>query len=312
MLLTVAAIGVMLASVIGASLASRQAVGSAVRIADGMNVSPAFIGVTVMAIGTDLPEIANSIVSSASGHGDINVGDSMGSALTQVTLVLGLLCFATSTISADRNFVISVGLGAVFASATVWVQVRDGDLDHLDGAVLIMLWVAGTSLLGHGEFRSREVPRQDRGRLVVDAGLTIFWLGVVGLCAIGIVQSFLVIAERFGIPEFLGSFIALSIGTSLPELFVDWTAIRRGASSMAVGDIFGSSFVDTTLAIGIGPLLFGSIVSGDATTGVAIAAAGVLLATILVARAERYDRRLGLLLIGLYGTAQISVALLGR
>jgi cation:H+ antiporter len=301
----------LLVCVAGASFASRQAVGTALEIADSMKVSPALVGVTVMAIGTDLPEIANSIVASASGHGDINVGDSMGSAVTQVTLVLGILCLATTTITADRNFVISVGVAALFASVTVWVQVRDGGLSHLDGLVLVLLWAAGTMLLGHGELRARERGGADRRRLTVDVILTIAWLGLVGLCAIGIVQSFLVIAERFGIPEFVGSFVVLSIGTSLPELIVDWTAIRRGASSMAVGDIFGSSFVDATLSIGIGPLIFSSVVSTGTSTGVAIAAAGILLATVLVARSARYDRRLGWLLLVLYASVQISVASLG-
>ena len=115
-------------------------------------------------------------------------------------------------------------------------------------------------------------------------------------------------AETFGIPEFLGSFIALSIGTSFPELVVDWTAIRRGASSMAIGDLFGSSFVDSTLSIGIGPLVFSSLVSSSVTTGVAVATVGVLLATILTVRAKAYDWRLGVALLTVYGVGQAIVA----
>ena len=78
---------------------------------------------------------------------------------------------------------------------------------------------------------------------------------------------------------------------------------------MAVGDVFGSSFVDASLSIGIGPAVFGSVVSSNVWIGVAGAALGVLLATVLVARSHRYDWRLGILLLGLYATVQIVVAL---
>ena len=74
-----------------AVLASRRAVTTTTQLAAGTRIPRFVIGFTLLAIGTDLPEIANSIVSSISGHGDLNVGDSVGSAATQITLVLGLL-----------------------------------------------------------------------------------------------------------------------------------------------------------------------------------------------------------------------------
>jgi hypothetical protein len=72
-------------------VASRRAVSDAAVLAAGTRLPPFLVGITLLAIGTDLPEIANSIVASVTGHGDINVGDSVGSAATQMTLVLGLL-----------------------------------------------------------------------------------------------------------------------------------------------------------------------------------------------------------------------------
>lgn len=159
-------LGLLLLSVTGAAYSSRKAVTAALRITESIGVSPALVGVTVMAIGTDLPEIANSLVSSASGHGDVNVGDSMGSVVTQVTLVLGLLCLARGGIGADRNVVISIGLAAVFASVTVWILVRDGRLSHTDGLILLMLWVAGTLMLGHGEVGARYTATGSGGRVL--------------------------------------------------------------------------------------------------------------------------------------------------
>lgn len=301
---------VLVASIGATSFASRRAVSRALRVAETLKISPAMVGLTVMAIGTDLPEIANSLVSSASGHGDVNVGDSMGSVLTQVTLTLGLLCLAGSTITTNRNFVIAVGTATVFAVVVVRILVDDGELSHIDGLTLILLWIGGTALLGQGELRPREVLAGGRVDVARDVASAMGWLAAVGLFAVGVVQSFLRIAEVFGVPEFVGSFIVLSIGTSLPELFVDWTAIRRGASSMAVGDVFGSSFVDATLSIGIGPAVFSAAVSSAVFTGTVMAGVGVGLATILVARSASFDWRLAGPLVAIWATIQIVIATL--
>lgn len=298
---------VLVVCVVGTSFASRQAVTSALRITEASRLSPAFVGLTVMSIGTDLPEIANSLISSATNHGDVNVGDSMGSVLTQVTLVLGLLCIFGGKISAERNFIISVGLAGFSASVLVFVLVQDNELSHLDGIILILLWLGMTILLGNSEMKPSESLTDGTGALGADILKSLVWLGLVGAFAYGVVESFLQLAESFGIPEFVGSFVALSLGTSLPELAVDWTAIRRGASSMAVGDIFGSSFVDATLSIGAGPAVFGSMVSDDVRVGVAVAAVGVLLATAFTARARSFTWKLGLPLLGIYASGQLVV-----
>jgi len=294
------------ACVAATAFASRRAVESALRVSESLKISPAVVGLTVMSVGTDLPEIANSIVSTASGHGDVNVGDSMGSVLTQVTLTLGILILASRSheISTNRNFVIAVGTSTFFASVLVWVLLQDGELSHFDGLLLIALWIGGTALLGHGELRPREVFSGTHRRARIDALAALAWLGAVGAFAIGVVESFLQAAEIFGIPEFIGSFFILAIGTSLPELFVDWRAIRQGASSMAIGDVFGSSFVDATLSIGIGPAIFASVISSDVLLGTLLAAFGVLLVTILVARSTRYEWRLGVALIAVFAVVQ--------
>ncbi len=236
----------------------------------------------------------------------------MGSVLTQATLTLGLLCLAKGEGTADKNFVIGVATATVFAVLMVRILANDGQLSHTDGLILITMWVVGTALLGHGELRERQVfPRGD-GSTLRYAASALGWLAVVGALAVGVVQSFLGLAEMFGIPEFVGSFVALSIGTSLPELFVDWTAIRRGASSMAIGEVFGSSFVDATLSIGIGPAIFATTVSSDVFAGTSLAAVGVAVAAILVARSHRYDWRLTVPLLATYGSIQGLIIVLGR
>ncbi|HEY5650550.1 MAG TPA: hypothetical protein VIW46_03815, partial [Acidimicrobiia bacterium] len=92
-----------------ALVASRRVATHANALVQATRLSPFVVGMVVLAIGTDVPEIVNSIVTSAAGHGDLNVGDSIGSTLTQMTLVLGILPFLTRSLEVQRRAVVAIG-----------------------------------------------------------------------------------------------------------------------------------------------------------------------------------------------------------
>ncbi|MGK0274933.1 MAG: cation:H+ antiporter [Ilumatobacter sp.] len=290
---------------IAASLASRRAVTHALRAADASQISSGFIGMTVMAIGTDLPEIANSIISAATGHGDLNVGDSAGSAVTQVTLVLGILCFSTR-LTADRRSVAILGTLTAVALGAIGLLIRDGSFSRLDGTMLLLAWlvvvIAMKSLSGEQPVETVR-PRQ----LSQHVARTGLWLVVVAVAATLVVQSFVAITETLGVPEILAGSIVLALGTSLPELIVDWTAIRRGAAALALGDLFGSSFLDATLAIGIGPTITPTAISAAAAAACFVAAAGMLAATAIATWRSTLGRETAVLLIGVYVAVTIGL-----
>ena len=133
------------AIVIGLSIAvwaSRRAVRHATTLAFGLNVPPFLIGLTLLGFGTDLPEIANSIVASLRDQGDLNVGDSVGSAITQMTLVLGLLPFiAAGSFRVARDRIALPGLAIVAGLVLVAVTLRDGFFSRLDAGLLVTSWL---------------------------------------------------------------------------------------------------------------------------------------------------------------------------
>lgn len=101
--------------------------------------------------------------------------------------------------------------------------------------------------------------------------------------------------------RYLITFFAGAIGTSLPELFVDYQAIRRGARDLAVGDVFGSSFIDASLSIGIGPLLVATpVTAGLAIRSGILSAVVLLFVTLLFSRIRQHDWRSGSILLLLY------------
>ncbi|MEN8040228.1 MAG: hypothetical protein ABFR95_01890 [Actinomycetota bacterium] len=282
--------------------ASRRAVASAVQIAAGTRIPPFVIGITLLSIGTDLPEIANSIIASVSGHGDVNVGDSVGSAATQTTLVLGLLPILGGAFVCGRKRITTIGAATVGALVFGAFLMADGTLSRADALLLIAAWLAGSALAW------LKLPRSGEPALPVAAtlrprqfGMLAGALGVVILGASSAVWGLTRIAEVLSTPEYLIAFFVASIGTSLPELGVGLSAIRQGQHDLAIGDALGSSFADSTLSIAAGPLIAPIAVSTRlVVTGSLAAAAVIAVVVALLSIRRRHDWMSGGVLILLY------------
>ena len=131
---------------------------------------------------------------------------------------------------------------------------------------------------------------------------------LVGAGATAAVEAFVQLAESFSVPEYLLTFFVASIGTSLPELMVDVTALRRGERDLAIGDIFGSSLVDATLSIGIGPVVAPTVINSDlAVRGSLLAMAALAAVTLLLTFVRRHDWKTGLALLGIYAAMYLAL-----
>lgn len=305
--MTVAWMAVLVIGFAVALVASRRAVIHASTLAFGLRVPPFLIGVTLLAIGTDLPEIANSIVASVTGHGDINVGDSIGSTVTQVTLILGLLPFFGGAFTAGRTRVMATGGLTVVALGVGVFLLRDGFLSRADGTLLVVAWVVSSIIVWRHAPPAAQpaitVPSRRKSRHALAA---LGYMALVGAGATAAVQAFVHLAETFSVPEYLMTFFAASIGTSLPELMVDVTALRRGERDLAVGDIFGSSLVDATLSIGIGPIFAPTPINSDlAVPGSLFAMAALAAVTLLLTVVPRHDWKTGIVLLGIYAAMYV-------
>ena len=291
-----------------AILASGRAVEYTRALAAALGAPSFVVGVALVSIGTDLPEIANSVASHLQGAGDVNVGDSVGSTLTQYTLVLGLFPLVIAVIPVGRRQVGVVSILTCAGLAATVGFVADGWLARWEGIVLVSLWAVFTLIVvrtvpGAVADDAPEVPFKNR---FVQGGIVLLALGLVGVGATIAVRALLRIAEIRGVPEFVIAFFGASFGTSAPEIVVDFTALVRGAPGIALGDALGSSLVDATLSIGVGPIVAPAAVTprlaivGSLYAIVAVAAVGVLLAA-----RRRHDRRSAPVLVGLYALAYV-------
>jgi len=283
---------------------SDKAVKHSVSIASALGVSPLIIGLSIVSLGTDSPEIVNSIVSSAVGHGDLNVGDSFGSILAQISLCLGLYALLSKKlIKVKRNEIMVIGACEVLALITSVSMVEKGYISRFNALSLVASWpifmliIRKVTEKEHVESVAVNTNQKMRYHFIIAI------LGFIGVAAgsFVVVNSVITLSAGLHIPEYLISFFVVAIGTSLPELAVELTAIRKNQYEVAIGDAIGSCIIDAGFSIGIGPLFFPITVSGGLaeTTGLYAMLVSTIVLTTLALR-EKLDKKAGVLFITLY------------
>jgi cation:H+ antiporter len=292
-----------------AMMASRLAVQQAGKLAYGLSIPPFIIGITFFAIGTDIPEIANSVMASVAGHGDLNVGDSIGSVVTQITLVLGLFPFIGGRFVVGRYRAVATSSLTIVALAIGAFLVADGDLSRLDAGLFVLMWALATAVLWrYAPPRSEPVVVVPGRRRVFHAIMVILSLLLVGTGAGAALKGLIELSTGLGVPEYLISFFGSSVGTSLPELIVDITALRRGERDLALGDLSGACLIDSSLSVGIGPLIAPTAVTAAlAVRGAIVAIAVMFLASVVLWVRQKHDRWSGAFLLALYAAVYVML-----
>ena len=182
--------------------------------------------------------------------------------------------------------------------------IEKGYMTWLNGLILVLSWPIYVLLTE--VVIDKQKLKDTHSDLKFKSKLYHFSLAIVGFIGVAIgvsmiIASVLELSRILNIPDFIISFFLVSIGTSLPELVVDFGAIRRGETEIAIGDIMGSCIIDSSIAIGIGQVFFPQAVSAELAMPsilyIIISSIGVIF--ILVYR-EKVDRKAGIILIVFY------------
>lgn len=239
---------------------SDRAVDVLIKLSSMLGASVFTIGFVVSAIGSDLPELVNSVISSFLGHGGISVGDSLGSVMTQISLVLGTIPFFCRFCRLIPRKFMGVGIVYIVVLIGTLVLILDNSITRADGIIMVALWMTSVFVLRKFEGQTMTVETSEKirsdektSRLLLYAILSFVGIGISSYM---IIEATTAISKAFNISEYIISFFLLAIGTSLPELAVAISAIKRRHYELALGDIIGSCIVDATLAIGLGPIFF--------------------------------------------------------
>ncbi len=283
------------------------AVKNSLILASALGISNLVIGVSMVSIGTDIPEIVNSIISCYLGHGDIDVGDSVGSDLAQLTIIFGLLVLTCGTIKVGRKEMLIIGGCEILSLILIFTVVEKGYFTRFDAIFMICSFIVYLMVI-HNVTKSDLLEKVDMMELTEKFRnkkyhFTLAALGFIGVAISSyiIISSIIALSSALGIHEYIIAFFILGIGTSLPELAVDINALKKKQYDLAIGDIIGSCIVDSTISIAIGQLLFPQRVTPEIALPTIVYTICVSIIVLLVVGIrEKVDKKAAVLFISLY------------
>ncbi len=239
--------------------ASDWFVDSAERIGLSWGVSPFVIGVTIVAFGTSLPELASSIAAVTSGNSEIVIGNVVGSNVANILLVLGLTAWVAKNIEIKDN-IMDIDMPLLVASSfLLWYSCSDGKLTIFE---IILLLIALVFFLAKS-FSGEKTDKDDRPKASAKDYVFLLLGGI--LVKFSADYTIVAIEQLSKIMEINQDFIALTavaIATSLPEVIVSIGAARKGKADIAIGNVLGSNLFNTYAVTAI-PSFFGSLAITD-------------------------------------------------
>ena len=231
----------------------------AVAVAEKMKMPQIVIGLTIVAMGTSMPEFCVSLVSALKGTTDLAVGNIVGSNIFNTLLIVGVSAWVApmtilkSTVRKDIPF-------ALFASVILLVMCLDGNISRLDAGILFVLFLVFMYVTLKGaktkdDDTTAKTDSIEDNKKPMAAWLSIVWI-IVGLaCLIGgsnlFVEGATKVAEHIGVSEAVIGLTIVAGGTSLPELATSVVSARKGNSGIAIGNVLGSNVFNILAILGV-------------------------------------------------------------
>ncbi|MBN2600561.1 MAG: calcium/sodium antiporter [Candidatus Marinimicrobia bacterium] len=227
-------------------------------IAVSFGVKKIVVGLTLVALGTSMPEFVVSFFAAIEKVDGVSVGNIVGSNLANILLVLGLASIIRPIGVKRRVFLLELPVLLLITGMFV-IFCRDGILEGLEGAIMLVIFIAYmTFIIANRKVREStdiELVPMEKGHLIKNTFLTI--LGLAGLIVGGqlTVRGAIGLARAFGISEVVIGLTVVAIGTSLPELFTSVVAVIKKEDEISIGNIIGSNLFNTAFVLGVVPMI---------------------------------------------------------
>lgn len=240
--------------VVGAELMIR----GAVDLAQRARLSPMVIGLTVVSIGTSLPELLVSLLAAMKGSSEIAVGNVLGSNIANLSLVLGA-CIIIFPVIVERD-AYRIHWPVMMLSSLLFVGLLwDDEIVRWEGALLVVLlvgyvwWLVWSSR--RASTRMESAPAKSTKPLW--RSLVFLLVGILGLAqgADWFVEGAVRIAESLGVSQQLIGVTVVALGTSLPELVTSLMAALRKQSDISIGNLIGSNVFNLLGIIGVSAMV---------------------------------------------------------
>ncbi|MEN9469238.1 MAG: hypothetical protein RL630_971 [Verrucomicrobiota bacterium] len=228
-----------------------------------LGLTPLVVGLTVVAMGTSMPEVMVSVKAALAGRGDLAVGNVVGSNIFNIGIILGLTALLSpmkvqfQLIKIDLPIMVVVSLGML---ALLW----DGAVGRLAGAVLfggLIIYIAGNIWLAR-RTATKEVEAEyaegvpaRSGSVLMDGLFILGGLGILVLGARLLTDNSVALARSFGVSEAVIGLTIVAAGTSVPELAASIVAAMKKEPDIALGNVIGSNIFNMLGILGIASMV---------------------------------------------------------
>lgn len=296
-------IWILILGIIGLLLGAEIIITSLRKIARHFNISELLIGITIVAIGTSLPEIANNITAALKNAPRIAVGNIIGANIANITLHLGIaglfamLYMNDKTKKREGRMILVAAVLFLFACV-------DFKISRVEGFILAATYIIFLSYVYMQEKKLKEI--KEKGR---HPDITLwFWIVSVGIgfmvliySSNSVIISAISLANMLDISQTIIGIFLLGIGTSLPELAVVFQGIRRKAKALSIGTLIGSNIANPLLALGSGAIISGFVVEKTVVMfDIVFLIFVTVIAIFFLERQDSFDKKKALFLILLF------------
>lgn len=246
-------------------------VDGASEIAKRFHIPEIVIGLTIVAIGTSMPELVVSVTSALEGHSDLAIGNVVGSNIANMFLILGVCSIIKPLIFKKETRLFEIPF-TIFSTIMLFFLCINGSGEQInritreEGIILlafcILFIIYNLIMAKKGEEFDQEenileLRTEENKKVPLWESLFGIIVGIIGLKLGGdlVVENSVEIAKILGISEKLISLTIVAFSTSLPELITSIAATRKGETDMAIGNILGSQIFNILLIIGVSAAL---------------------------------------------------------
>lgn len=230
-------------------------------IAKKFHIPEIIIGLTIVSIGTSMPELFVSITSALDGYSDMAIGNIIGSNISNLLLILGLSAAIKPVVFQKETRLYEIPMCLLVTIILMIFCNINGVISKIEAIALLILFCAFigyTIYMGKRESQKEmvEIKTEEKKNSIIK-NIIFVLIGICGLKIGGdlVVNNAVNVANHFNWSEKLISLTILAIGTSLPELVTSVTAAIKGNSDIAIGNIIGSNIFNILLIIGASALI---------------------------------------------------------
>ncbi len=280
-------------------------VDGASKIADKFGIPQLVIGLTIVAMGTSMPEAAVSISAAVKGSAEITIGNVLGSNILNILVILGLTA-VIRTVSVQKSSIKYEMPFMILVSVLLSVLgLLDGTVDRLEGGILWVFMIVYLLYLlkmaKSGQPAGEEVPElTEKDTLLRLLVLVVVGMGLIVWGSDITVDAATSLARIFGMSERFIGLTIVALGTSLPELVTSVTAAIKGKSDIAVGNIVGSNIFNILFVVGTTALITPVAYNAGFMFDSIVTVLSAVLLLLCVIPKKRLNRPAGIIMLAAY------------